>query len=440
MSARTRIAAVVNWRHRAAALWTTAGTVALAGLVGIFAIPGHADDLTATNIVEQYQQRLNSGTDKLAFAEDGHGYLPGLLDALHIPRDSQLLVFSASSMQFDRINQKEPRALYYDDNVSVGAVQGGRFIELIAADKKTGVAFYTLDVTKTDKPEFVRRTGECMICHGFTSRWAPGMMVANYDTGPGGKLINLDPFSLFHLTDDRTPFKDRYGGWYVTGNTGTMQHRGNVTIDPDNPSVLPSGGLNVASLSDRIDTKLYLEPGSDIVSLLTLEHQTGFVNLVTQINGQYRGLNNTQVAAGLRATQKDIDTSIDELVAYMTFVGEVPLPSPVTGTSTFAKTFADAGPQDPKKRSLRQFDLQTRVFHYPLSYMIYSQTFDDLNPLAKERVLHKLYDVLRGADNSPAFAALKTRDGAAAINIVAATKAGLPDYWKPIPETATKKS
>jgi hypothetical protein len=419
-----------------------AGTVLLAG-VGLLSLSGFASraaDAQSDNLVEQLQQRLNAGTSKLAYDDTGHGYLPAVLKAFQIARDSQLLVFSASSLQFDRINQKTPRAIYYDDDVAVGSVQGGRFIEVVVTDKNSGVAFYTLDVKKSDAPRFVRRTSECIICHGFASRWAPGLMVASFRTGPEGQLLNLDPNHVFRLTDDRTPFEDRYGGWYVTGVTGKMRHEGNITFDPSNASSVPQGGLNVTSLANRIDTSRYLEPGSDIVSLLTLEHQSGFVNLATRINAQYRGLDNDKLVPALQATKQDIDTSIDEMVSYMTFVDEVPLPSPVKGSSSFEKNFCGEGPRDGEGRSLRDFDLQTRLLRYPLSYMIYSQAFDDLNPQARDRILRRLYAVLSGADHSPPFASLRDRGGVAAINILAATKPGLPAYWKAIPEPRSRKS
>ncbi|MCP5411420.1 MAG: hypothetical protein H6924_04690 [Alphaproteobacteria bacterium] len=425
-----------RWQHSARSICLTAGAVLFSALllVSVSGFASLAADAQNENLVEQLQNRLNSGTEALAYDGTGHGYLPAVLDAFHIPVDSQLLVFSASSLQFDRINQKEPRALYYQDNIAVGAVQGGRFLEIIALDRQSGVAFYTLDVQKSAKPQFVRRSSECLGCHGFASKWAAGMMVASYDTGPGGQVLNLDPNHLFYLTDDRTPFEARYGGWYVTGKTGAMQHRGNVTFDPVRSWEVPPGGLNIASLADRIDIKNYLEPGSDVVSLLTLEHQAGFVNLVTRINAQYASFDKGIASARVPATAVDIDESIESLVSYMTFVDEVPLPSPVQGTSSFAETFSRLMPADSQGRNLRQFDLRTRLFRYPLSYMVYSQAFDNLEPRAKGRVLRRLYDVLRGADRSGPFAKLAERDGAAAIAILAATKSGLPDFWKPVDE------
>lgn len=386
--------------------------MAAAMLAALSALPSRADDKPATNIIEQFQQTLDKGTAKLSYTDAKHGYLPGLLKAFKIPQESQLLVFSASSLQFDKINQKTPRALYFQDDISVGAVQGGDLLEVIVSDRESGVAFYTLDAAKSDKPRFERRTTDCVTCHGFATRASPGLMVASYATGPNGQLLNLDPYNLFHLTDDRTPFEDRYGGWYVTGQTGAMRHRGNVTFKPEDPIEVPVGGANITSLSDRITISDYLQPGSDIVALLAMEHQAGFVNLAASLKAQNR-----------RGNTAEVQATIDELVSYMTFQKEVPLPSPVTGSGTFTKVFPAQGVKDRQGRSLRQFDLQTRLFRYPLSYMLYSQAFDNLSPAIRERVLRRVYEILRAKPG-----------GAAAINIAAATKPGLPDSWKALPE------
>jgi len=135
---------------------------------------------------------------------------------------------------------------------------------------------------------------------------------------------------------------------------------------------------------------------------MTLEHQTGFLNRLFAMNMQYS------------------DAALDDLAAYMVFANEVPLPGPVSGDSGFTADFAKRGPRDAKGRCLRDFDLKTRLFHYPLSYMIYSSAFAALKPDIRDRLYRRLYDML------------KTRGtgGVDAIAILAATKPGLPDYWK----------
>ena len=394
--------------------------------------PSAADEAPPSNVVEALQRRLDSGAVRLAWADDGKSYVPDLLKAFAIPRDSQLLVFSASSLQYDRINSQTPRAIYYQDDVALGMVQNGRAIELIVSDRNSGVAFYTLGVEQAEKPRFERHTTVCMSCHGYTSRWAPGLMVGNLDTVPNGQVLNSDPSRLFRLTDDRSPFDQRYGGWYITGSTGAMKHRGNVMFDPADPTTVPPAGQTLLSLADRINLQHYLSPGSDIVSMLAFEHQAGAANLIATLNAQCASLNNQSRPPALRATQADIDASIEELARYLTFVDQAPLPSPVQGSSGFTRTFAGQGPRDGQGRSLRDFDLRTRVFRYPLSYMVYSRAFDNLNPAAKERVWRRLFDLLSGNDRSPGAPAIDRSGGAAAIAILAATRSGLPDYWKPI--------
>ena len=86
----------------------------------------------------------------------------------------------------------------------------------------------------------------------------------------------------------------------------------------------------------------------------------------------------------------------------MLFVEEPALTDPVKGVSAFTETFPARGPRDKKGRSLRDFDLKTRLFRYPLSYMIYGNLFDGMPPQIQERVYRRLYDILTG-DGLPSF-------------------------------------
>lgn len=362
------------------------------------------------NVIEALQARLDRGETKLAFAEDGQGYLRSLLAALDVPEESQVLTFTRSSLQFDKISPKAPRAIYFDNDIAVAAVHQGKLLELIVNDKRGGLAFYTMDAAKADKPQMVEEGNTCTVCHGMVNRFAPGWIVANISATTDGTPVFPDPAHPFDITEQSTPFELRWGGWYVTGTHGLMRHRGNVAaLDPNRPYDLSAtDGLNVTSLSDKFDTAQTLKSTSDIVALMVLEHQTGFANRVAIINAQVR-----------LGTLADIDKSIDELAAFMTFADEAPLPSPVKGNSGFDTVFARRGPRDNQGRSLRDFDLQTRLFRYPLSYMIYSTSFDSLVPDAKSRLWQKLHAGLSGSER-----------GKTAIAILAATKPGVPGDWK----------
>jgi hypothetical protein len=81
------------------------------------------------------------------------------------------------------------------------------------------------------------------------------------------------------------------------------------------------------------------------------------------------------------------------MVDYMLFVDEAPIRDPIKGVSSFAMTFSQRGPRDTRGRSLRDFDLQKRLFRYPLSYMIYSDIFEAMPAVARNRVYQRLHDV-----------------------------------------------
>lgn len=361
------------------------------------------DSTDPSNAVAALEARLAKGEVKLDYASDGHGYLKSILEALKVSPESQVLPFTKSSLQFDRISPATPRTVYFNDDVAVGAVHPGGLIEIIANDRRGGITFYTLDNNKPGG-HLQQEGARCAVCHGLINPVTPGWIVANIiATGDGMPQI-ADPAHPFDVTDQRRPFEARWAGWYVTGTTQNMRHLGNITAaDPQKPFDLPAeGGPTLASLSGRFDPAHALKPTSDIVALMVLEHQTGFINRLYVLNKKYS------------------DAGLDDLVAYMTFADEVPLPGPVSGNSGFTADFAQRGPRDSKGRSLRSFDLKTRLFRYPLSYMVYSTAFEALAPDIKDRLYRRLYDALKA----------KGAEGAEAIAILAATKPGLPDYWK----------
>src|SRR5439155_19144427 len=96
----------------------------------------------------------------------------------------------------------------------------------------------------------------------------------------------------------------------------------------------------------------------------------------------------------------------------------------------FVAEFAARGPKDSQGRSLRDFDLKTRLFKYPCSYLIYSASFDQLPDVVRDYLHRRLFDILSGKDTSKDFAHLSAGDRKAILEILPDTKAGLPEYWK----------
>jgi hypothetical protein len=422
----------------------TAGPIglAIAGLNGSYLLPLDHDAIQYSkspvdDVVARLQRRIDAGEVKLQ-SDDNFGYLRSVLRALNVPESSQVLVFSKTSFQAPRIAPRTPRALYFNDQVAVGFVRTGDVLEFAAHDPKLGVVFYTLDQEKSAHPQFERRD-TCLQCHqSGGTLGVPGMVVRSvYPDSTGMPLFHAGTF----VTDHRSPLKERWGGWYVTGTHGAQTHMGNAVVEDRNqPDRLQSEDTqNRTDLHGKVDTGAYLTPHSDIVALMTLEHQTQMVNLIIRIGWEARLAVYDSAAIGKalgrpanelsESANHRINSAVEELVEYMLFSGETHLTAPIQGTSNFAREFAGVGPRDRLGRSLREFDLRTRMFRYPCSYMIYSEAFDRLPAEALEQVYRRLFEVLTGKDASAPFVHLTAADRKAIYEILQATKAGLPAYW-----------
>jgi hypothetical protein len=175
-----------------------------------------------------------------------------------------------------------------------------------------------------------------------------------------------------------------------------------------------------------------------MVALMTIEHQTQMENLITRVGWEARL---AKVEAGdVAGAGHGIDEGVEDLLKYMLFSGEATLTAPIEGTSGFAAKFESRGPRDAQGRSLRDFDMKTRMFRYPCSYLIYSEAFDSMPEEVKDRLYRRLWEVLSGKDTSPEFAHLTPGDRKAIFEILLATKKGLPGYWSVGPASSRAES
>jgi hypothetical protein len=381
------------------------------------------------------QQRIDVGKTKLAFVDD-HGYLPAVLKELNVPQSSQVLVFSKTSFQRERITPNTPRALYFNDDVYVGFCLRGDVLEVSTMDPNIGVAFYTLDQEPATRPKFHRQTDNCLICHASSSTGgAPGHVVRSvFPDRLGLPILTAGSFRIDHTS----PLKERWGGWYVTGTHGSQTHMGNWIVENkrDPEAEGNAKGQNTTDLKSRFTVANYLTPHSDIVALMVLEHQTECQNRMSRalINTKqamhYQDTLNRDLGEPVdkkwESTTRQIESAAEQLVKYLLFSGEVKLEAPIAGTSDFAKEFAARGPFDKQGRSLRKFDLKTRLFKYPCSYLIYSRAFTDLPKEIKVHVFKRLNEVLTGKDTSAPFAHLSSTDRKAVLEILRETLPGFP--------------
>ena len=357
--------------------------------------------------------------------DERFGYLPSLLERLGVAIDSQMLVFSKTSFQASLISPRTPRAIYFSDAVAVAAVRGG-VIELAAFDPRRGAVFYTLDNTRSDRPRFAR-PDRCLQCHQQAATLGvPGPYVGSVSTSASGR----PDFRLGTVvTDHRTPFDERWGGWYVTGTHGTQRHRGNTLArDPTTPAgLVDPAHRNLTSLTRFIDPDAFLAPASDIVALMTFEHQTRMINLFTRIGWEARLADHDGALDQAEARARQ--AGVEEIVRYMLFADEAPITDRIAGVSSFTDTFAARGPRDSRGRSLRDFDLRARLFRFPLSYVIYSDLFDRLPNSIRSPVYARLFDVLSAERDTGEFSRLSSADRLAILEIVRETKPDLPEYW-----------
>lgn len=406
------------------------------------------------------QKQLDQGKAHLVY-EPTQGYLRSVLKLLHVPVDSQALVFSKTSFQYPKISPQHPRALYYNDDVYVGKVHNGKAIEIVSFDPMQGAIFYLLDEHQVARPVFQRAELDCTQCHiAAGTRGIPGVLLRSVYPSPTGTLV---PGAPSFITDQESPLKERWGGWYVTGALAPGSMANAVVSDAPaagSTDQSTAAATRLGPLARAYDPAAYLAPGSDQVALLVLAHQTQMHNLITLTNyrtrlalyalAQRSGSNGTGAASGAAAsaapaavptfdalpdrTQRQIERPAEQLLRYLLFADEAPLPGldgrQVIAASAFAREFAARGVRDSQGRSLRDFDLHTRIFRYPCSYLIYSAAFDAIPEPAKGYIYHRLLQVLTGQDPSPDFAGLSSADRSAILSILLDTKPGLPQEWQ----------
>ena len=184
-----------------------------------------------SNVVSDLNDRIQAGEIELLFQGRG-GYLDSVLRALDVPVESQVAVFSKTSRQASEITSQNPRAIFFGDTVAVGWVRDGDKLELVTQDRRQGAVFYTLAQTPADQPRFTR-TDRCLSCHlSWDTLGVPGLQVLS--VAP----LSSDPtaYATGFASDHRSPLPERWGGWYVTGQVGSVAHMGNIEVtDVDDP-------------------------------------------------------------------------------------------------------------------------------------------------------------------------------------------------------------
>ncbi len=389
---------------------------------GLMPLPEKLTDYSrkeSNDAVFKLGRRLERGEIRLKY-DESYGYLLSVLEQLAIQVSSQILVFSKSSLQRKHISPKSPRAIYFNDKVFVGWIPGAPKIELASIDPQRGVVLYTLKQPKSSplvKPQF-SRNNKCLECH-VTSRTlgVPGLVMRSFATDDKGQI---DLLSGWATINHNTPLAVRWGGWYVSGDIGKQTHHGNIMAE----TLTDDGEFASGENEDRVDLKAalasqnYPAKTSNVVALMVYGHQLHMQNLITRLH--YESLLDRPI--------KDLVTGF---LKYLLFIDEIPLDDNIKGDPEFITDFQLRDPRDDRGRSLREFDLTSRIFKYPCSYMIYSDAFQSLPRKTKRSVYKRLWLILVNEDTDSAFQALAEDSKKAILEILADTAPDLPKYWAP---------
>ena len=350
-------------------------------------------------------------------------FVQSLLAALDVPVSSQMLVFSNTSLQLSLISPRNPRALYFSDDLYVGWVPGGR-IEIVGIDPELGGVYYIFDVPRGAQPLRIEQSSKCMNCHaGDDTGRVPGLVVKSVMPGPTGG--SLDAYRI-EQSGHGIPLADRFGGWVVTGARDFAGHKGNAI------GRFVAGSLTKVPLAPgtTFDFARYLVPTSDLLPQLLHEHQVGFVNRV--VESSYRARTALFADGGklTPAHAAELDEQARIVARYMLFADEARLPAGgVEGDAAFKADFVRNRRAAANGTALKDFDLRTRLFKNRCSYMIYTPTFQGLPPEMKQRIYRRLAEALNVEKPDREFAFLAASEKQSIRAILRGTLPDLPSGW-----------
>jgi hypothetical protein len=346
--------------------------------------------------------------------------LPQLLKYLEVPISSQLLVFSATSLQRSLIHPETPRAIYFNDDIYIGYCQKG-LIEIIAVDGTIGPVFYRMKEYQEKGSYELQRDNQCLTCHGdhFT-RDIAGLIVRSVYPNAEGRAIGQFGSDLVEVDTD---IKKRWGGWFVTGLSEEVEHRGNQLYEENSEhGIAVLRKVYQESKEKPQYLKRYLTDQSDVLTLMVFEHQCQVQNVLTAANqGCLRAMyrqEGVQKSMGEKITAEPegsavivFDNAVEDILDVLLFKDEADLPEGgIEGNESFINDFQQKGKKNADGKSLRDFQLLNRLFKYRCSYMIESMAFQKLMPKLKEQVDSALRTILSDGSERYAYLGKKERE------------------------------
>ena len=368
---------------------------------------------------------------------NGKPLVERFLKELKLDKDTQVLVFSKTSLQRRAVSYNNPRALYFNESVYLGWMPNGR-IEIASFDPELGPLFYFQRQLDDKTSPLFARTRSCLGCHaGDATNFLPGSLGRSvYPDQTGRPIKSLDDY---RRSGHHIPLRHRYGGWFVSGNHGTMRHMGNAVASREDGKVIINREkfANLEKLDQFFRTESYPAPGSNIAALLVFDHQvTMHHRLVEAAYRARQSLFDSKLDPGEMDVRKlakgrsmeEFMEGRDKVIDYMLFREEIAIPKVVCNPD-FRRAFLSNRRPDKKKRSLKDLRLDGRIFENRCSYMIYSPTFEHLPPMLKGAIYRRIHEILTAKNPVEGFEHLEQDEKRRILEILHDTKSDLPAGW-----------
>jgi hypothetical protein len=369
--------------------------------------------------------------------ENGKPLVERLLRELKLDKDTQVLVFSKTSLQKRAVSYRNPRAIYFNESVYLGWMPNGR-VEVASFDPEIGPLFYFQRQLDDTRSRLFVRTRSCLGCHaGNATNFIPGSLGRSVYPDRTGRV--LKGIEDYRRSGHHIPLQDRYGGWFVSGQHGKMRHMGNsiATREDGQVTIDRKRFANLEKLDQFFPTDSYLAPGSDIAALLVFDHQVTMHHRLVEATYRARQAlfdskldpmetDVAKLAAG--RSIREFTEGVDKVIDYMLFREEIALPK-VSCDANFRRAFTANKRTDKGGYSLKDLRLDGRIFEHRCSFMIYSPSFEHMPPMLRGAIYDRLHQILTAQAPVKGFEHLGAEERTRIFEILRETKKDLPAKW-----------
>ena len=385
-------------------------------------------DRDPTDPMSRLLARVEAGEEDLG-SLTGLPLVRRLLKEFDVPASSQVLVFSQTSLQRSLIEPANPRAMWFDEETYLAWMPGGK-VEIISFDPALGGRFFIEEPPEGGEPVRFRQPKRCFGCHGgAATNFLPGLLGRSHFTSESGR--RLGRVKSHDRTSHEVPLEERWGGYFVTGAPKSMTHMGNVFAVREGGSVtLDRAGERDPTI--HFDSAKYPHPGSNVLPLMIFDHQIEAHNLLMEARYRYRHFRYVAEQGEVPGRVREgRDRLFEKLVRYLLFADEASLAGhEMQPDPAFERDFLAERKTSEEGLSLRDFDLETRLFRHRLSYMIHSRTFAEAPAGMKRLVYDRLWEILSPADPPEGWDYFDPGERERIVSILRATKDDLPAEWR----------